>query len=245
MTKHRTLLVTGAAGGLGTALCKHFVRDYHLLALDRVPEKELSDELKNLITTGQMLYYCIDCTDERAVFHLRESIEQQDLYLSGMVLAAAIMPISSFEQTNLELWRLTLDVNLTSQFIMCQQFVGLLKESSSIVMVGSVLGNVAAYDLMAYSTSKAALQHLAQNLALALLPRGISVNCICPGFMNTTMYQKAIRSSSLNSHWYHLLEGIPQKVVAIQEVVQAIDYVIHQKGMTGQAVIIDGGYSIR
>ncbi len=112
-------------------------------------------------------------------------------------------------------------------------------------MVGSVLGSVAAYDLMAYSTSKAALQHLAQNLALELLPRGISVNCICPGFMNTPMYQTAIRNSSLNTNWYHLLEGIPQKVVVIQEVVQAIDYMIRQKGMTGQAMIIDGGYSIR
>ncbi|CAH1058190.1 SDR family NAD(P)-dependent oxidoreductase [Paenibacillus pseudetheri] len=245
MSKRRTLIITGAAGGLGTALCMHFAHEYHLLALDRVPDQDLSNKLKDLITTGEVEYHCIDCTDERAVIRLRESIEHEDLYLSGMVLAAAIMPISSFEQTSLELWRHTLDVNLTSPFIMCQQFVSLLKESSSIVMVGSVLGTVAAYDLMAYSTSKAALQHLAQNLALELLPRGISVNCICPGFMNTPMYQTAVRNSSLNTNWYHLLEGIPQKVVVIQEVVQAIDYMIRQKGMTGQAMIIDGGYSIR
>lgn len=238
-------MITGAAGGLGTALCKHFRNEYYLLLIDRIPEESISDELKDLIALGKMEYHCIDCTDEEAVTNFRTGIQHKDLYLSGMVLAAAIMPISSFEQTSLELWRLTMDVNLTSQFIMCQQFVSLLQESSSIVMVGSVLGSVAAYDLMAYSTSKAALQHLAQNLALALLPRGINVNCVCPGFMNTPMYQTAIKNSTLNDNWYHLLEGLPQKVVAIQEVVQAIDYVIHQKGMTGQAMIIDGGYSIR
>lgn len=245
MSENRTLIITGAAGGLGTALWKHFKNEYDLLLLDRVPEQEISEELQSLILLGRVRYYCIDCTDEKAVINFKMYIQQRELNLSGMILAAAIMPISSFEHTSLELWRLTLDVNLTSHFIMCQQLVNLLQKFGAIVMVGSVLGSVAAYDLIAYSTSKAALQHFAQNLALELLPREISVNCVCPGFMNTSMYQTAIRNSTLNDNWYHLLEGLPQKVVAIHEVVQAIDYVIHQKGMTGQAMIIDGGYSIR
>lgn len=243
--KKQALLITGAAGGLGEELCRKFYKEYMLILLDKKAQPKFIDDL--LKDRGQIEYFSVDLNSKNKIKEIKNYLLSKEIYIKGLILAAGIMCFKSFHDITLEDWQETIDINLTSNFLICKEFVPILIQQrfGYIVIIGSVLGKVASYDLFAYNISKAALIHFTKNLALELLEYNILVNCICPGFMQSGMYKNVVQKNAKSKNWFYLFGGLPKKVVSKKDVCKLVDYLINQDSMTGEEIILDGGYSIR
>ncbi|WP_242861540.1 SDR family NAD(P)-dependent oxidoreductase [Cellulosilyticum ruminicola] len=188
-----------------------------------------------------------DITDSECIEQLKKEVTNKYKSINGMILAAGILEVKNFKNTTLEDWNRTLEINLTANYMICKALVDniIACGGGHIIFIGSVMSKVAGYDLLTYSVSKAGVAHLAANLALDLLNEEIYVNCICPGFMNTEMYQKVNQAPEKNINWIHTLAGLKNKFVRIEDIVNLIYFLINQQSINGQAIIVDNGYSIR
>lgn len=244
--EEKFIIVTGAYGGLGKEVCKALCEDYSLILIDKEENKEFTEELRE-ISSRRIICFKIDFLTSENLKLLTDFLTEENLLIKGVILAAGIMKKGKLENTSLEDWDETIKVNLTSNFVLCKAIIPFLKKqrAGSIIFIGSVLGKVASYDLFVYSVTKAALVHFSKNLALELMDYGISVNCISPGFMDTTMYSEFSKNNDLNRNWFHLFGGLKNKTIEIEDVIKTIDLLLKQKSMSGENIIIDYGYSIR
>jgi NAD(P)-dependent dehydrogenase (short-subunit alcohol dehydrogenase family) len=118
---------------------------------------------------------------------LAEQVRAQGLPLQGLVNNAGITgPRSTVTQTTLENWERVMATNLTGSFLATRAMAPLMERGAAIVNVSSTVG-MTGYFSAAYSATKWALRGLTRSAAMELGPRGIRVNCICPGVVDTEM----------------------------------------------------------
>ena len=196
----KKILVTGAAGHLGRALCEYlvidgatvFAVDIDMNSLDRL-QTELSPSGDSLVT------FAADLADETSRVRMAQSVSEQSQHLDGAVFAAAFVGTSAldgwtvdFPEQTLSTWRAAMELNLTAPFHLSQLLRGLLVAGTnpSIVNIGSIYGAKAPdwslYEGLemaspaAYAASKGGLAQLTRWLASTLSP-DIRVNMVSPG----------------------------------------------------------------
>lgn len=139
----------------------------------------------------------------------------------------------NFTDINLEQWNEVFDINLRSAFLFSQQFARQSLEKGTIINISSIGGLEHWKGSLLYNVSKSALIHLTKSLAVELAPR-ITVNCISPGIIKT-----ADEPIPINS------ESIPlKKYGQVQDIFSAVCLFIENDYITGQNIIVDGGYSL-
>lgn len=246
MSDKQWVIITGALGGVGKDICQHFYKTYNLVLIDYKRDETFLEELHN-VSENCIEYYSVDLSNENEVLSFCSEMKNKDIKLKALVLNAGVMEVATSSNTSIEMWNRTFNVNVTSNFIISKELAPLLAKQGvgHIVAIGSVLGEVAGYDLLAYSTSKAALSHLCKNLALEMMDHNIYVNCIAPGFIKTDLYNKAMSTPGKSKNWLHVLGGLPNKLVLKKDIVLLIEYLINQQSVNGQTIVIDNGYSIR
>lgn len=112
--------------------------------------------------------------------------------------------------------------------------------------MASQFANVAAYDLMAYCTAKAAVKHLVKCIALDYAESGIIINSISPGIMESNMNELICKSyEHLNVNWKLLTSRMPINTIQMNDVINSILFLLNQKSVTGTDLLIDGGYTLR
>ncbi len=187
----RTALVTGASSGLGA----HFAR---LLAsqgakvalaarrLDRL--ESLAGEIE--AAGGTALAVACDVTDEAsivaAVAHAAERIGTLDILVNN----SGVTGRKPFLESTAEEWDSVLDTNLRGAFLMCREFARAAiaaGKGGRIVNVASILGLRTIKGVVPYSASKAGLCHMTAVLAMELGPKGITVNALAPGYVETDL----------------------------------------------------------
>ncbi len=240
------IILTGAFGALGKEICQRLIKKYNLILIDKVIDTEFLEKL-HTSSTGKIKSVEIDFLNINEMSRLSNFLSLENLRISGLICVAGVMKKGTLEETSLEDWNNTLMVNLTSNFIICKLIIPLFKSQNygNIVFISSVLGKVAVYDLLSYSVSKAALIHFSKNLALELQEFNIIVNCICPGFIKSNLYKDLLNNKNLNKNWFHLFGGIKNKTIEIEDVSKTVEFLLGQKSITGEEIIVDGGYSIR
>lgn len=178
----KTVVVTGAGGGMGRAICQMLADDYHIVAIDRNQSK--LDVLSHL---SHFTPVCSDLTDPELIAKLSKTIEALPP-LHGLVNLAGISkgaPVTKITDAD---WDLSLQTNLTVPMKLVQWIAPKLieQQSGSIVNVGSPVGIVGA-NKVSYSASKAALQGLTMSAARELGHHSIRVNMLLPGPTITDM----------------------------------------------------------
>lgn len=173
----RRAVVTGAAGGIGSAIARAF-------------EAAGASVSRWDVTEGAGLLRC-DVTDEaqvRAAFDLVEA----DGPLDDVVHAAGILSVGPITDLPVEAFRRVLDVNLVGAFVVAKEAAARLRRGGNLVLVASQAGLKGGAFWGAYSASKGGLLRLADCLTEELAPRGIRVNSISPGTVDTPMVENAI-----------------------------------------------------
>jgi NAD(P)-dependent dehydrogenase (short-subunit alcohol dehydrogenase family) len=233
----RSILITGAAQGIGAAIADLFAAEgARLVLLDR-KEEALQQVAQR---TGGLALTCdLRAHDriEAALAHAAAALGGLD----GLVNAAGVHAVGSLAETTPEIWREVMAVNLDAPFLMCRAAAPHLRKraGATIVNLSSGTGLVPFAERAAYATSKGALITLGKVLAMELAPE-IRVNTICPGLIDTPMATGLVEGDRLNATLMRYALG---RLGRDDEVAQAALFLSSEASsfITGITMAVDGG----
>jgi pteridine reductase len=157
--------------------------------------------------------------------------------LDVLVNSAAFMPSGNVSLLTIENWDKSLDLNLRAPFLLAQECARKMTSGGLIVNITDVGAQKAWSRYPSYTISKAALESLTKVLARALAPQ-IRVNAIAPGFV--------LQSDIVTDEdWQRLIHRIPlQRPARTEELASALEFLLKNEYITGQTIVVDGGYSL-
>lgn len=250
--KGRCAIVTGAASGMGRATA-HLLADegarVAAVDLDAIGVEAVVEEIHAVHGRDSARGFPLDVADEMQVRGLVDEVEDHFGGLDILVNNAGISRGSSIDLSDDEFWIAwdrTLEVNLTAYVRLVRLVAPLLRKSNAarIVNIASTESIVATPTLSAYSASKAAVTGLTRSLAVELGREGITVNCVCPGPINTGM-TAVIPDAAKDTYARRKVAlrryGEPEEVahMTVSLCLPAMSYV------TGASIVVDGGMTIR
>lgn len=239
MTDKPLALVTGSAHRLGKAFALTLARMGYAIALHHrgsVTEAEkTADEIRTLGV--DCLPIRADLTVPEKVDFLFSLVDEFHVPLKVVVNSAAVMPVGSPLELELHNWDSAIDLNLRAPFLIAQQAAKRMDDGGLIVNISDTGAQKAWSRYPSYTVSKAGLESLTKMLARALAP-SIRVNAIAPGLV--------LPSSVVTpEQWQKLVEKLPLKRVAtLEEITTTLEFLIKNEYITGQTIVVDGGYSL-
>ena len=191
----RTVLLTGAAGGIGQALARAFAaQGCRLLLLDReaAPLQALCEALAPLTEVHAAV---CELGNDAAVAALARDLGARWGRLDVLVHNAGTEYPTPLEDTAPDAnarWAALLDNNVTGMLRLTRALLPLLPRGASVICQSSIWGRIGVAGFSAYSASKHAVVGLTRSLALELGPRGIRVNAVCPGWVRTAAAMRSL-----------------------------------------------------
>lgn len=235
------ILVTGASSGMGRVFCQMIAKEGATVSLVARNEERLSGTLAKMDGQGHACYVC-DLTDEDQLKTTVSSLKPID----GAVFCAGIndyVPLKFVKQEKLQRMFQT---NFFSQVILSQMLAKkkLIRKGASLVYISSLSSVLGVPGTLLYASSKAALNSAVRVIAAELATMGVRANAICPGIVKTEMLsgtnidEEAFVKQAAD---YPLGLGTPE------DVGYAVLYHLSDgsKWLTGNCMIIDGGYSLK
>jgi len=235
----KVIVVIGAAGGIGAALCRLLAAEGARLMLggrDAGRLQALADELGSEATAAP-----VDATDSSAVQQFFAAAKSRHGQVDGVVNCAGSILLKPAHQTSDAEWLSTVATNLHTAFYTLRHGVGAMSAGGSIVLVSTAAARIGLANHEAVAASKAGVIGLTLSAAATYAPRKIRVNCVAPGLVETPLSERitrneASRNASLSMHALGRL-GQPEDVAA------AIAFLLNPANswITGQVLGVDGG----
>jgi NAD(P)-dependent dehydrogenase (short-subunit alcohol dehydrogenase family) len=220
-------VVTGGTRGIGQAIADRLaIEGWNVLILARRP------------TGSPHRFEACDVADANAVRAVFAGLHRVD----ALVNCAGIAGVNRLDGDD-ALWHAIIGSNLHGTYHCCKAALPLLPDGTGrIVNIASVLGLRGVPDQTAYCAAKHGVVGFTRSLALALAPRGITVNAVCPGWVDTEMAER--RYTELNITAEQAAAGVPTgRIPLVAEVADAVMWLLRpeSRGITGHALPIDGG----
>ena len=250
---HRTALITGGGTGIGLAIARAFRARGLRVALCGRREAPLEEAARALGTPGEdTLAIPADVTDKAAVDRLVSAVVDRWGPIHVLVNNAGVSGITPIHEDAEARWRAILETNLTGMYLVTQRVLREMPDHAHgrIVNVSSVLGKFGVPGYTAYCTAKHGVIGFTRSLALEVVHRGITVNAVCPGWVDTAMAEQGMRETArmlgttYEAFKAEALSRVPiKRFVEGEEVAALVCYLTSEAaaGMTGQAINICGG----
>lgn len=240
----KSVLVTGASGGIGRAVALAFGDRGYGVALhyhkNEKAARETAEEIRSRGGNGEA--FPADLALETEVEALFEAVERSFGPPEVLVNNAGISWRGLLTDMTLADWNHVMDVNLTGVFLCCRRGMPAMirRKSGCIINISSMWGEVGASCEAAYSASKAGLIGLTKALAKEEGPSGVRVNCVTPGVIDTPM-NGGLRPEDLAA----LREETPlMRLGTPEDVARAVVFLAESEFITGQILGVNGGFVI-
>jgi meso-butanediol dehydrogenase / (S,S)-butanediol dehydrogenase / diacetyl reductase len=247
----RIALVTGAGQGNGRAIALRLAADGADIVANDMNGDALTDVTREIEALGRRAEGVVgDVADNRTLI---EAIDRAYLVfdrLDIVVNNAGIIRPNPFVDVTLDDWDLTLDINARSVFFSCQLAGARMAAGGSIVNISSVAGRGAPTLSPPYAASKAAVLNITVNAARALAPKGVRVNAVCPGIIDTAFNWRldellgVERGMPKGEFLRKRVETVPLgRIGTPDDVAGVVAFLCGPDAsyITGQAINVDGG----
>ncbi|MBN1910724.1 MAG: SDR family oxidoreductase [Pirellulales bacterium] len=241
----QTAVVIGGAGVLGGALCRGLVQaGAHVVVADVTEDgcKARVEELQGL--GGQASHALVNVTDRASLEALLEAAKKPTGRCDILVNCAGVNNGTAFLDHTEEAWDRVIAINLKGTFLACQVFGRHMVDNGTgaIVNIGSVTSHLPLSRVFGYGASKAGVLNLTRNIADDFGPKGVRVNCICPGFFPAEQNRKLLDQDRIDN----IIGGTPMgRFGEPDELVGALLLLVARKAgqfITGTHINVDGGF---
>lgn len=240
---NKTALITGGTTGIGFATAKAFIAEGARVAITGQSTERLDQAVKALggnviaIQSNQAAIQEL----EMAVAKVKETLGQLDV----LFVNAGIAKPAPLEMITEEHVHETLNINFTGALFTIQRYLPLLKNPSSVILTSTSLTEQGMAGMSVYTASKAAVRSLARTLSAELLPRGIRINVVSPGPIDTPIYGKiGLPESDLQAMAGQVVSKVPMgRFGKPEEISKAVVFLASDESsyVVGQDLVVDGG----
>ena len=236
--KDKKILITGASGGIGHALVKKFVSlNANVLATGTKTEK--LDSLKNEFPNINILKF--DISEHSKIEEFVENVYSQLVGLDVLINNAGINKDNLSIRMKEDEWKKVIDINLGSTFLLCRSAIKkmLKNKYGRIVNITSIVGHTGNLGQANYAASKAGIIGMTKSLAIEYAKKNITLNCLSPGFIKTTMTENILENVKAM-----LTSRIPMsKLGSGEDVANSVAFLSSDEAsyITGETIHVNGG----
>lgn len=245
-SQKQVALVTGGSGSIGSAICRELAK----AGVDVLINYRENDERARTVCDEISRYgiksvlFKADLTEPEEVKHLYQFVDKEWGHLDILINNAGINKDRSFGKMTLDDWNEVLITDLTALFYCCHQAVRRMKIQNfgRIVNISSVVALTGNFGQTNYCAAKAGIIGFTKALALETAKYNITVNAVCPGFIESRMVDAVPEKVKEG-----LLTKIPKRRFGTpEEVARLVLFLVREAGdyITGQTFVIDGGWTL-
>ena len=238
----KVALITGATGGIGTQIAKKMYAQGAILALTDMN----MDKLKTLQSElgDRVFVYSANLTDSDSLKELVKNVEKDCGKIDILVNNAGITKDGLSMRMTDEQWQQVLDINLTAGFKLARAVIpGMMKRRfGRIISMASIVGVMGNAGQANYSASKAGLIAMSKCMAQELASRGITLNCVAPGFIKTPMTDALTDEVKAQ-----LLKEVPMgRLGTAEDIANTVVFLASDEAayITGQTIHVNGGMAM-
>jgi 3-hydroxybutyrate dehydrogenase len=258
LLEQKVALVTGAASGIGLEIARAFAHEGAKVVISDLNGEAAEKAAKELQDQGyEALSIACDVTNEAQVRESFERTLQTFGRLDILVNNAGLQYVSPIEEFPTEKFELLVKVMLTAPFIGIKYAFPIMKEQGfgRIINMASINGLIGFAGKAAYNSAKHGVIGLTKVAALEGAEHGVTVNALCPGYVDTPLVRNQLvdLAKTRNVPLESVLEQViyplvPQKrLLSVSEIADYATFLASDKakGITGQAAVLDGGYTVQ
>lgn len=246
-------LVTGASRGIGAAIARTLAEAGATVVLS-ARSAPLVDQLAEQLREEGRKAFAIGCdvADPDQVEELRRQVEAEIGGVDILVNNAGVASSAPLARTTLDEWNRIFAINVTGVFLCTKAFLPTMTTAGwgRVVNIASVAGKMGAPYISAYSASKHAVIGFTRSVALEVAKRGVTVNAVCPGYVDTAMVESSVdnivaKTGQATRDARAILEKMsPQgRIFTAEEVAYQVLMLCDPRagGINGQSIVLDGG----
>lgn len=256
MVENKVVVITGSASGIGFEIGKTFAENGSKVVLTDINAEGVEKAAEDLKNLGfEAIGLKADVTSEADIENMIETANKTYGRLDVLINNAGLQHVSPIEEFPTAKFELMIKIMLTAPFIATKYALPIMKKQGfgRIINIASINGLVGFAGKAAYNSAKHGVIGLTKVAALEAAQHGVTVNALCPGYVDTPLVRGQLKdiAATRNVPLEEVLEEViyplvPQK--RLLDVKEIADYAMFissdkAKSITGQAIVIDGGYT--
>jgi 3-hydroxybutyrate dehydrogenase len=256
--RNKTALVTGAASGIGLAIGDALARLNYTVWISDSQFESAERAALNLREQGFDVHAVkLDVSSQTDIDNVVASLEAAGGYADVLINNAGIQHVAKLEDFPVDRWRLLTEILLIGPAMLSRALLPMMRRHNfgRIINIGSIHSLVASPHKSAYVAAKHGLLGFSKVVALETAEQNITINTICPSYVKTPLVEQQIASQA-KVHGISeeevvnkiMLEPMPKKsFIEMDELSGAVNYLISDaaRNMTGQELVLDGGWTIK
>ncbi|MGD7023742.1 3-hydroxybutyrate dehydrogenase [Rossellomorea vietnamensis] len=258
MVKDKVVLITGAAQGIGYEIAKDFAERGAKVVLTDLQEDKVKASAEELAEAGyESIGVKCDVTSEEDIIGAIEAAVKKFGRLDILINNAGLQYVSNIEDFPTEKFEFLIKVMLTAPFVAIKHALPVMKKQGfgRIINMSSINGLIGFAGKAAYNSAKHGVIGLTKVAALEAAQYGVTVNAVCPGYVDTPLVRGQLGdlARTRGVELQKVLEDViyplvPQKrLLSVKEISEYTIFLCGEgaRGVTGQAVVLDGGYTVQ
>ncbi|MFJ7467333.1 3-hydroxybutyrate dehydrogenase [Peribacillus frigoritolerans] len=256
MVKDKVAIITGSARGIGFEIGKIFAENGAKVVLSDLDQNTVEKAALDLRNNGlEVIGLKADVTSEEDIIQLIKQAKEKYGRIDIFINNAGLQHVAPIEEFPTEKFELMIKIMLTAPFISIKNVLPIMKEQGfgRIINISSINGLIGFANKAAYNSAKHGVIGLTKVAALESASFGITVNALCPGYVDTPLVRGQLEDLAKTRQVP--LESVLEEVIyplvpqnRLLDVSEIADYAIFlasdkARGITGQAVVLDGGYT--